>query len=850
MKIKKMRVNHLCSPIGYDYTNLSLSWIAESSGKRQKESRVQVAEDDKFLALVSDSGWRRLDSLDYRPSALDGGCIRLKPFTRYYWNVSVRADNGEEGSSDTAYFETAKCREPWQADWITAPFLESPVFRGTFRAQTGQAVRICMCAVGLYEVYCNGKKVTQEVLLPGYHSYDLHLMYQTFALDELLKEGENEIIVMLGEGWYMGRFGFGGGISNTYGSRMAMICEIYVDGKLETCSDGTWQCRRSPVIESNIYDGEVWDARLKENGGWDQIEFLEEKAAKEMTGRLTERLSPPVTVVEIIRPVEIIQTPGGDTVLDFGQNLAGWFTFTCEAPKGSKICVDCAELMQDGEFYRENLRTAKAALTYISNGRKKRVRPHFTFFGFRYLRVKGIPNPETARFEAWVLSSVSEQTGIWETGLDSVNRLMENTRWGQLGNFIEVPTDCPQRDERMGWTGDAQIFCATACYQYDSAAFYAKYMKDVWLEQQQIEGSVPFIVPSPKVDLMPGARQSSGSCAWSDAAVIIPWTVYQMYGDKTLLRSEYAGMKAWVDYIRTQETKDHLWTSGFHFADWLALDHDEPGPMGKTDPYYCASGYYYYSAMLTAKAANVLGYEKDAEFYRELAEKIRTSVRKTYFLPNGLCVSDTQTACVLALAFDLCREEDRGKIADRLHQKLVENQMHLDTGFVGTGYLCQVLSKAGLNADAVSLLLQEEMPGWLYQVKMGATTIWERWDSILPDGHINPESMNSLNHYANGAVSQWIYENVFGISPLEPGFRKVLFCPKPDERLRYSKGIYKSAAGTYRFGWEKQGEEFVCYLEVPFDCTAVIQKVGEPPKEVEAGMHWFQIRGMRGNDGK
>lgn len=841
MKIEKLRTNHLGNPIGYDLSEISLSWTAKSSGKKQEASRIRVAEDKEFLRLVSDSGYRKLDSLGHIPVDKEGLPLKLKPFTRYYWDVSVRADDGDEGVSETAYFETGRCGKPWTGKWITAPFEEHPVFRGTFQAEKGKKARICLCAAGLYEVWCNGKKVTEEVLLPGYHSYDLQLMYQTFVLDDFLCGGVNEITVMLGKGWYMGRFGFGKGVSDIYGDRMALICEIYVDGKLEAYSGRTWVCRKSPILDSNIYDGEVWDARLEDYGEWTRAEYLETKEADSMTGRLTERVNPPVTIVEKRKPAEILTTPGGDTVLDFGQNLAGWFVFECDLPEGQEVSVDCAELMQDGEFYRENLRTARASLTYISKGTKESVRPHFTFFGFRYLRVRGIVDLEKAGFEAWVLSSVSDRTGFWETSDQKVNRLIENARWGQISNFIDLPTDCPQRDERMGWTGDAQIFCATACYHYDTAAFYAKYMKDMYLEQCQIGGSVPFVVPSPKVDLMPGARQSSGSCAWSDAAVIIPWTLYLFYGDKMLLKREYPGMKACVDYIRTQETKDHLWNSGFHFADWLALDNSEPGPMGKTDPYYCASGYYYYSTLLTAKAAKALGYEADAVFYRELSEKIRISVQKKYFGLDGLCLCDTQTADVLALEFGLCRDEDREKIAYHLHDKLEANGMHLDTGFIGTGYLCKSLAQAGRNEDAVSLLLQEDMPGWLYQVRMGATTIWERWDSILPDGHINPEGMNSLNHYANGSVCRWIYEELCGLSPLEPGFRKALFCPKPDRRLEFVKGNYKSAAGTYECGWERRGDEYMCHIKVPFDCLAVVRIQGHPVQEIEAGEYEFLI---------
>ncbi len=840
MKIRKMRTNHFVNPVGYDVSKLSLSWVAQSNGTRQEASHVEVSESSGFETLISDSGWKILDNLNYIPLDFAGKQLKLKPLTRYYWRVSVKADNGDGAVSETAYFETAKEGLPWKGKWICAPFPEHPVFSGTFKAKTGQKARICICGVGLYEVYCNGKPVSNEALLPGYHSYDLQLLYQTFEMDKLLCDGENEITVMLGKGWYMGRFGFGGGVVNTYGSHMAFLCDVYLDDSVVMCSDAFWKCKKSPVTDSSIYDGEVWDARLEESVEWMNAKLLEDTEAKKLSEALTERINPPVSVVEVRKPVEIIRTPCGETVLDFGQNLAGWFTFTCDEEAGCKIEVDCAELMQDGEFYRENLRTAQAKLTYISNGKRSRVRPHFTFFGFRYLRVRGLRDIAAASFQAHVLSSVCECTGEWETSNPLVNRLIENSRWGQLGNFIEVPTDCPQRDERMGWTGDAQIFSATACYQYDSAAFYAKYIKDMWLEQQVIGGSVPFIIPSPKADLMPGVLQSSGSCAWSDAAAILPWTLYRFYGDRSLLEVEYQGMKAWVDFIRTQETEEHLWQSGFHFADWLALDNPNPGPAGKTDPFYCASAYYFYSASLVAKAAKILGYGEDFSFYSSLAEDIRNAFQRTYFSEDGRCKIDTQTACALALMFELCRKNDREKIAEQLHKKLEKNQMHLDTGFVGTGYLCKALAASGYQKDAVTLLLQKDMPGWLYQVIMGATTIWERWNSVLPDGQVNPEGMNSLNHYANGAVCQWIYEDLCGISPIEPGFKKALFAPKPDSRLQYVKGKYESAMGTYRCGWEMTEGKYHYHLTVPFDCTAEVIINGKRIGNFPAGSYKFK----------
>lgn len=836
MKINFLRVNHIQNPVGYDFSRLSLSWISECGAKKRENTRVQIASDLRFEKLVFDSGWKKLDSLGYEPY------LKLEPYTRYYWRVSEKAEQGDSGMSETAYFETAKMQDSWSARWITAPTKEHHVFHTTFRAAEGECARAYICGLGLYEVYCNGKKVGEEVLLPGYHSYDFRLMYQTLELDPYVRDGENELAVMLAPGWYMGRFGFRGGASEIYGDKMVLLCEIHTADTVYS-SDENWTYTKSPVLESNIYDGEIWDANLeipegtKEIG--DRAVCIPDGEAAALFAKLEARTNPPVLEAEALEPQEIIVTPNGDTVLDFGQNLAGWFSFTAREQKGKRIQVEAAEWMQDGEFFRENLRFAKARLIYISNGNRALVRPHFTFFGYRYLRVQGCSDIRAAGFRAHVLSSVNQRTGWLTTSAPLVNRLIENARWGQLGNFVEVPTDCPQRDERMGWTGDTQIFCGTACYHYDSSVFYTKYMQDVWLEQQPLNGCVPYVIPDPKVELIPGAKMSNGSCAWGDVAVILPWTLYMFYGDKGLLALQYPSMKAWVEYIRTQETKEHLWQSGFHFADWLALDNSEPGPRGKTDPYYCASAYYYYSVCLTAKAARVTGDDKTAAEYEELAQQIRASFQGKYFDAEGNCTEDTQTAYVIALAFGLCREEDRERIAWLLHNKLEKNDMHLDTGFIGTGYLCKSLSDCGRHEDAVTLLLQKEMPGWLYPVTMGATTIWERWDSILPDGHMNPEGMNSLNHYAYGAVCEWIYRDLLGLSPLRPGFRKARFEPKPDSRLQYVKGEYHSAMGTYICGWEKTEQGYQYTLTVPFDCSARVILPGQAPIEVESGEYCY-----------
>ena len=421
-----------------------------------------------------------------------------------------------------------------------------------------------------------------------------------------------------------------------------------------------------------------------------------------------------------------------------------------------------------------------------------------------------------------------EETGFIETSNPLVNRLFLNTKWGQKGNFLDTPTDCPQRDERMGWTGDAQIFCGTASYNMDTCAFYRKFGYDLYQEQKKLGGSVPYVVPMAGYD-------GDGSCAWGEAATVIPWEVYLHFGDASILSDQYESMKDWVEYMfRADEGSGgkRLWTVGCHLADWLALDGKiEGGVYGGTDPYFVASAYYYYSTNLLARAAEVLGNTGDAAHYAKLAEEIREAIQKEYFTATGRLAVDTQTAYTMTLFMDLAPEGAKERVAQDLRRAIRDNYFHLNTGFAGTPYLCRALSDHGMNDVAYTLLLNEDYPSWLYEVKMGATTVWERWNSVMPDGHISGTGMNSLNHYAYGAVVEWMYRNMIGIRPVAeaPGFRKAVISPQPDYRIEWAKMELKSAAGTYRAGWklgelQKGGYRTVTVeITVPFGAQALVR---------------------------
>ena len=818
MKIGSLMTNRMVNPLGFNFTELRLSYkVTDTKAKKQAWARVTLATDPEMKSIVYDSGERGdINSLSFTPD------LSLLPRTRYYWQVEAAADNGERAKSDTAWFETAKIDEPFEAQWISADWDldEAMNLKKRFSAQDVVSARAYVCGLGLYELYINGQKAGDEYLTPNCNAYDKWLQYQTYDVTGLIAQGENDLCVMLADGWYKGRFGFRSA-DKVYGDTEALILELRLklkDGSEQViASDLSWKAQRSKIRFANIYDGEIYDATFSDDT------LYPVKAMDLGFDRLTPRLSPPVIITEKITPKEIIKTPKGETVLDLGQEITGWLAFKTRAPKGTKLHLSYGEILQGGNFYRDNLRSAKAEYTYISDGSEREVRPYFTYFGFRYIKLEGFGEDiQLSDFTGCVVHSTLHQIGRLKTSNEKVNRLILNALWGQRGNYLDVPTDCPQRDERMGWTGDAQAFAATACFNMDSAAFLQKYLYDMQMEQDKMQGGCPHVVPAFEM-------YSPSSCAWGDAAAIIPWTLYMFYGDKTLLKQEYRNMRDWVEYIHNidEQTGGHrLWTVGFHFGDWLALDAEKTGNViGGTDTYYIASAFYYYSTSLLVKAAKALGYEEDIKKYEKLQGEILSAIRREYLTPTGRLAETTQTAYVVGLMFGLIPEEFEERNAQALREKLKLNDVHLRTGFVGTSYLNRVLSAFGSNDYAYQLLLNEDYPSWLYEVNMGATTVWERWNSVLPDGSISDTGMNSLNHYAYGAIVEWIYRDVAGINPTEqaPGFKKALIRPRPNFRLPKISAEYDSAAGLYKSAWEIFDDgRFVMSVSVPFDASAEI----------------------------
>uniref|UniRef100_UPI0025FFE5F7 family 78 glycoside hydrolase catalytic domain n=1 Tax=uncultured Eubacterium sp. TaxID=165185 RepID=UPI0025FFE5F7 len=559
-------------------------------------------------------------------------------------------------------------------------------------------------------------------------------------------------------------------------------------------------------------------------------------------GTLVERYSLPVQEMEKLSVKEVIHTPIGETVLDFGQNFAGYVSFVSNQPKGTKIVLDFGEILQNDNFYNENYRSAKAQFVYISDGTERVVKPQFTYYGFRYVRVSGWQGElKLEDFTGIAVYSKMETTGKIETGHDGVNQLFSNAMWGQKSNSVDFPTDCPQRDERLGWTGDAQVFSGTACYNMDCAAFYNKFIHDLRTEQKKLDGILPGVIPvfDPNAAIF--------SSIWGDIATFLPTVLYEHYGDHQALEQYYPMMKDWVDKITREDQKrgqKYLYDFGNQLGDWLALDgRTEQSMKGGTDDYFIGSCYYAMSAGKLADAAKALGYTEDEAYYRDLQEKIKAAVLKEYFSETGRLGIDTQTAYIVALYSGIYKEKER--VVEGLKSRLYKDCYKMKGGFVGAPIMCRIMAENGLEEEAFYFLLQEGYPGWMHCINLGATTIWERWNSVLDNGQLSGTMMNSLNHYSFGAIVEYLYRDVAGLKAIEPGFKKALITPLMNQKLKFMKMEYESVYGTYKVEWKIQKDGMIkVHVEVPFGCTAVI---GLPfyegeVEEVEAGAYDYEYR--------
>jgi alpha-L-rhamnosidase len=843
VKVTNLRCEYKENPLGIDVTQPRLSWkmAADGRGTVQSAYQIQVAASEAALDsgdLLWDTGKVASDASIHRPY----GGPPLRSGQRCVWRVRVW-DGGDQPSawSEIGSWEMGLLAPTdWQASWIspgreqdTSVSQPCPMLRATFAVDGEvQSARAYVTSLGLYEMMLNGTRVGEQVLTPGWTAYDERLQYQTYDVTELLVEGENALGATLGDGWYRGFLG-GREQRNVYGDRLALLLQlqiVYADGRVQTeCSDASWTTSTGPIIAADIYNGERYDARLEkpgwseagyDDGDWAGVQVVE--ASKEI---LVAPLGPAVRRIEEIEPVEILHTPAGETVVDMGQNMVGWLRLKVQGEAGTMVTLRHAEVLdQEGNLYTENLRFAQQIVAYTLKGGGIEVyEPHFTFQGFRYVAVDGYPGElKLDALTGVVVHSDMARTGHFQCSEPLINQLQHNIVWGQKGNYVDVPTDCPQRDERLGWTGDAQVFIRTGCFNMDVAGFFVKWLRDLAADQAE-NGAVPHVIP----DAMGRRRgRASGSAAWGDAGTICPWTIHLCYGDTRILETQYESMRGWVEYIASQAGEDRLWASGFHFGDWLAYAttrSDYPGAT--TDKDLIATAFFAYSTALVAQAAQVLGKTEDAVHYTALRDEIVAAFRQEFVTENGRLASNTQTAYTLALWFDLLPETLRPEAARRLAEDVRSFQNHLTTGFVGTPYLCHTLSSNGYLDVAYDLLTQESYPSWLYPVTQGATTIWERWDGIKPDGSFQDAAMNSFNHYAYGAIGSWLYQVVTGIEidPQAPGYKHALIQPQPGGGLSNASASLETMYGALGSAWELDEEAFCLDVIVPANTWATVR---------------------------
>jgi alpha-L-rhamnosidase len=847
-----LQVEHLREALRIGASRPRLSWIVETDIQNWYQSGYEIEscnEDGKLIAQTGriESGQSVLvpwpfASLQSRQRANLRVCV---------WGL----DGSASDWSDVIPVEAGLLLpEDWRARFISPAWEEdpsksnpAPYLRRDFELRAGiKSARLYITALGVYEAEINGQVVSDHVFAPGWTVYDRRLRYQTFDVTEMLQTGKNAIGAVLGDGWFRGRLGFDGGQRNIYGDRLALLAQLevqYKDGSTEhILTDESWQAATGPILMNSIYDGETYDARLELDGwsspdfdasDWHGVRFFEWDM-----NTLEAPLGPPVRRTETVAPISISQSPSGKTIVDFGQNLVGRIVLKVQGPVGHTVTLRHAEVLENGELGTRLLRFAEATDRYTLKGRETETwEPRFTFHGFRYAEVNNWPGElRLHNLTAVVIHSDMERTGWFESSDPLLNQLHQNVVWSMRGNFLDIPTDCPQRDERLGWTGDLQVFSPTASFIYDASGFLQSWLVDLAIEQRKAGGIVPQVIP------MVLDRPMSGA-AWSDAATIVPWVLYQRFGDAKIIADQYESMKAWVDHIVAVAGENDLWDTGFQYGDWLDPTAPPDAPVqARTNRAIVASAYYIRSAELVARAAELLGHAAEQQHYLSVAEKARAAFAREYITPAGRLVSDAETAYALAITFDLLlTPEQHQRAGDRLAELVRDSGYHIRTGFVGTPLICDALCSTGNYATAYRLLMQRECPSWLYPVTLGATTVWERWDSMLPDGSVNAGEMTSFNHYALGAVADWMHRTIGGLRPTEPGYHHMSIRPRPGGGLTHAKVRHLTPYGIAESAWKIEDGMFDLNVLVPPNTTAFVTLPGGDTTPIEAGSgswHW------------
>ncbi|GAA1776643.1 family 78 glycoside hydrolase catalytic domain [Streptomonospora arabica] len=768
--------------------------------------------------------------------------------------VRVRV-HGADGSA-SAWSEEAEVTaaalppQQWRARFVGSGGEEPHLLRGTFALDRSvQRALLYTTALGAYDVEINGAVLDDAELKPGWTSYQWRLNAEVHDITAHLSHGANAIGIVLTGGWYTERFGFRDAARRFYQGPPAAAAQLileYNDGTEETITSGAeWRYAPGPVVAAGIYQGETYDGR-RSLPDWSSPEFDDSDwvAVAVIDGPdvvPTVRSSPPVRAVEH-RPVHrVVTTPSGRTVLDFGQNLVGRLRIRVEGERGHTVTLRHAEVLEDGELGVRPLRNAAATDHYTLSGDGEETwEPRWTFHGFRYAEVENWPGEFTPdRVTAVVVHSDMPRTGGFTTSHALLQRFHDNVEWGMRGNFLSLPTDCPQRDERLGWTGDMQVFAPAASFLYDCDAFLRSWLDDVVCEQRAAGGVVPMVVPA-VIPQVPGLLDPVA--AWGDAITVVPTVLWERFGDRGALRACFEAMASWVELVEARAGATLLWQDGLQFGDWLDPDAppERPG-AAKVDADIVATAYFFRSAELTGRAAALLGRDADARHYADLAERVAAAFRDAYVTPQGRMMSDAPTAYALAIAFDLVTDERRQAMGERLAHLVRASGYRISTGFVGTPLICDALTATGHSAAASRLLTQTECPSWLYPVTMGATTVWERWDSMLEDGSINPGQMTSFNHYALGAVADWLHREVAGLAPLEAAYRTLRIAPTPLEDLDDAAAWHETPYGTARAGWRREGDRIHFHAEVPPNAAARVELPSGATYDIASGVHnWVE----------
>lgn len=831
-------------PIGIGTGSPRLSWTTSASaGWVQSSYELEITRGDR----VTRHGPVGDDDSRYRPWPEPP----LAPRESARVRVRVHGADGVSGWSEPTVVE----RGLTAADWIAVPVGGDPGEPGTERrprlVRHGfslrgpiASVRLHVSAHGLAEAEINGQRVGDDVLSPGWSAYSERLRYRTHDVTDLLVEGDNAIGAWLADGWYRGRIGFRGGARDRYGTDQSLIAQLevtHVDGSRDTIASGPgWVTAPSPVLSSSIYDGECYDAREFPQGwsepGFDESRWEPAHVFDRDPATLVAPDGPPVRRTRVVRPARTERRAPDRLLVDLGQNLVGRLAIRVRGEAGQEIVLRHAEVLQDGEICTRPLRQAEQTDRYVLAGSGiEEWEPRFTFHGFRYAEVTAQPAVlDALELEARVLHSDLRRTGWFACSDADLNALHDNVLWSMRGNFVDLPTDCPQRDERLGWTGDIQVFARTASFLHDVTGMLSSWLRDLAIEQSD-DGAVPVFVPT--LDNAGAWDMNEPIAAWGDAGVLTPWDLYVASGDRLLLERQWDSAKAWVDLLDRRAGDDRLWTGDHQLGDWLdpAAPPDDPA-AATTDRELVASAYFAHSARRLSDIAEVLGREADARHYGALASEVRAAVRDRWTDGEGTLTEESQCGYALLLVFDILEEpEARARAGERLRDLVAKADYRISTGFVGTPLVSEALSSTGGLDVAYRQLRERGCPSWLYPVTMGATTIWERWDSVLPDGTVNPGEMTSFNHYALGAVAHWMHHTIAGLAPATPGWRRIQFAPRPGGGLTWARGAYDGPYGHVAIDWSIEDNTLTVRTAVPANCTATLTLPDGTTHELRSG---------------